>query len=134
IQIVRYAPQYWVNFMLKPDAGNEALLLVGDATPLRYRRRAAYSTVWDRGLFDFVLQVSPDDPQQMIAALRSLGFRYILINHEMLSIWRREGWLNPQITPERMERFEKLLTPLAATPGGAIVLLDLGPSTPSPAR
>ncbi|MFO0829918.1 MAG: hypothetical protein U0572_17385 [Phycisphaerales bacterium] len=124
-------PAFWVNFALPAPTPEDprAILLIGDATPFRYQRPLAYTTVWDRGAFDAVVAQAPDHPEQWAAALRALGFRYALIDTTMLSRWLDSGWLNPAITPDRLREFTRGTKPLARMQNGTLIV-DLGAQPP----
>jgi hypothetical protein len=57
--------------------------------------------VWDRGALDRVADASPGTPAVWGAKLRELGYTHVLINPTMLIVWKKAGWMNPQLEPDR---------------------------------
>jgi len=115
MQLAQVAPTaYWINHVLAPESlGPQPVLLIGDATPFRYRRSLRYNTVWDRGALDEVIRSAPETPELWAPTLRALGFRYVLVDLEMLGRWTAAGWVNPQLTAERIGAFLRTTKPIA---------------------
>ncbi len=110
------------------------VLLLGDAAPFWYRRAPAsltYTTVWDRGPLDAIAADMPDQPELWGSALQGLGFQYVLINESMLRNWAEKGWLNPQLTLDRLGRFVRS-TYHVRTFGNGSMLVRLAPPPSAP--
>jgi hypothetical protein len=115
----------FVNHLLPADAG---ILLVGESRLFHLRRPVVASSVWDRGLFDRVVAEAPDAPEAWTPALLAEGIRYLVLDLEMLERWRASGWLNPDLTPERLARFVERGNVLHRFPNGAILVELTAPS------
>ncbi|MCA9284980.1 MAG: hypothetical protein KDA22_07195 [Phycisphaerales bacterium] len=113
------SPAFVMNHLLPADA---RVLLVGDATPWRYRGAFAYQTVWDRGPLSAAVRAAPDDPSSWIAALRNAGFTHLAVETAMLDRWRQSGWLDPVLTPERLRALVDRTTIVHRSPTGRLVL------------
>jgi hypothetical protein len=85
---------YWINTALPPDA---RVLAIGYATPFYLMRPITWSTVWDRGVFDRVVDEAPGTPAVWPERLRAMGFTHVLVDPTMLVVWNRSGWLNPAL-------------------------------------
>ena len=85
---------YWINTALPPDA---RVLAIGYATPFYVMRPITWSTVWDRGVFDRVVDEAPGTPAVWPERLRAMGFTHVLVDPTMLVVWNRSGWLNPAL-------------------------------------
>ena len=85
---------YWVNTALPADA---KVLAIGYATPFYMLRPITWNTVWDRGVFDRVVNDAPGTPAVWPARLRAEGFTHVLVDPTMLVVWNRSGWLNPAL-------------------------------------
>ena len=91
-------------------------LLVGVATPFHLPMegpdgstdRIAYTTVWTRGPLERAFARvggSPSDPvevDRIVRELRDRGVTHLVIAPTMLEVWSRSGWLDPELTPDRL--------------------------------
>jgi len=112
-----------LNYMM-PD--NAKLVGIGFATPFYILRPIAWSTVWDRGVFDRVVDQSPGTPAAWGDRLRADGYTHAVINPVMLSVWARSGWLNPALAVEgQLQQFAQANTLFARTADG-LVIVELG--------
>ena len=89
---------YFINYAIPAEA---RVLAVGYSTPFYLGRPIAWNTVWDRGALDRVADASPGTPAVWGAKLRELGYTHVLINPTMLIVWKKAGWMNPQLEPDR---------------------------------
>ena len=123
-KFVRQAQSTFVlNHTMPPNA---KLVGIGFATPFYILRPISWSTVWDRGVFDRIVDQAPGTPAAWSDRLRAEGFTHAVINPVMLSVWARSGWLNPALANEdQMRQFVQSNTLYARTPDG-IVILELG--------
>jgi hypothetical protein len=99
----------------------DRVLLVGDAKPFWYRRgdeTLSYATVWDRGALSAVAALDPDRPEAWSARLLDQGYTWVVIDWAMLANWANKGWLDPNLTEERMQRFASSMTLAGRLPGG----------------
>ena len=99
----------------------DRVLLVGDAKPFWYRRTSetmSYATVWDRGPLSVVAAANPDRPEAWGASLSDQGYAWVVIDWAMLANWANKGWLDPNLTEERMQRFAESMTLAGRLPGG----------------
>ncbi len=111
---------YFINFALPQDA---KLVGIGFATPFYILRPLKWSTVWDRGAFDAVVDAAPGTPAAWGARLHALGFTHAVIDPTMLEVWSRSGWLNPSITSGQwLQPFVDANTLFARTVDGKIIL------------
>ena len=88
----------FINYALPAEA---RVLAVGYSTPFYLARPIAWNTVWDRGALDRVADAAPGTPASWGPKLRELGYTHVLINPTMLVVWKRAGWMNPQLEPDR---------------------------------
>lgn len=89
---------FLVNYMLPADA---RIAAIGFSTPFYLMRSISWSTVWDRGAFDAVVDEAPGTPAVWGARLRAKGFTHALIDPVMLGVWARSGWLNPALANDQ---------------------------------
>lgn len=103
-------------FILRSLPDDSRTLLVGIATPFHLPMesgagtpdRIVYSTVWTRGPLERALvevateAATTDETGRVIARLRDRGFTHLLFSPTMLEVWTRSGWLDPALTPERL--------------------------------
>jgi hypothetical protein len=124
------------GFILRDLPDDARVLLVGIADPFHLGvgrdgdpTRLGHTTVWTRGplerAFAAASAVSSSQdvagveraPDRIAAAaldaLRAEGFTHVLVAPTMLEIWRTSGWLDPELTPER-------IAALTAAPGTRI--------------
>lgn len=83
-----------------------------------------YSTVWNENPVGRALASSGGDPEIAIADLRRAGWTHVVIDENMLRIWKKSGWLDSTITPEAVAAFTARLKPICATGGGALYPLQ----------
>ena len=121
-------------FILRDLPDDARVLLVGIADPFHLGvgrdgdpTRLGHTTVWTRGplerAFAAAVPRSPNDAEvgpdpdriatAALDALRAEGFTHVLVAPTMLEIWRTSGWLDPELTPER-------IAALTAAPGTRI--------------
>ncbi len=126
---------YWINFMVPPDA---RIVAIGYSTPFYLTRPIAWSTVWDRGAFDRVVDASPGTPTAWPDRLRAEGFTHVLIDPTMLGVWDRSGWLQPALRSRPGERswlqafIEACPGRIRAGDGCLILALHGGPTGAAP--
>lgn len=120
-----------VNFALPPEA---RIVGIGYSTPFYLTRPVSWCTVWDRGVFDRIVEESPGTPEVWGTRLRSLGFTHAIIDPTMLSVWTRSGWLNPTLASGTWSgRFASSNTLFAQTVDGKVILqLTPPPAQPAP--
>jgi hypothetical protein len=120
---------FMVNFALPPEA---KIVGIGYSTPFYLSRPVSWCTVWDRGVFDKVVDESPGTPESWGTRLRSLGYTHAIIDPVMLSVWTRSGWLNPALASGNWSaRFASANTLFAQTIYGKFIL-QLTPPPPRP--
>ncbi len=83
-----------------------------------------YSTVWNENPVGRAIASSGGDPEIAIADLRRAGWTHVVIDENMLRIWKKSGWLDSTITPEAVAAFTARLKPICATGGGALYPLQ----------
>lgn len=89
---------FLVNYMLPADARVTA---IGFSTPFYLMRPISWSTVWDRGALDAVVDEAPGTPAVWGARLRAKGYTHALIDPVMLGVWARSGWINPALANDQ---------------------------------
>lgn len=114
-----------INYLLPADA---KLLAVGFSTPFYILRPLSWSTVWDRGAFDRVIDAAPGTPDAWASRLRAEGFTHVVIDPVMLEVWSRSGWLNPAMASGPMlDRFVQANTVFARTIDGKLIVTLTAP-------
>lgn len=122
---------YFINYALPADA---RVLAVGYSTPFYLSRPIAWNTVWDRGPLDRVADAAPGTPAAWGARLRELGYTHVLVHPTMLVVWKRAGWMNPQLEPDRwLTAFLQANPTLRTSDGCFIVELVAPQAAPQPA-
>jgi hypothetical protein len=122
---------YFVNYAIPAEA---RILAVGYSTPFYLGRPITWNTVWDRGALDRVADASPGTPIAWGAMLRELGYTHLLINPTMLVVWKRAGWMNPQLEPDRwLTAFLQANAAIRTSDGCFIVELAAPQTAPQPA-
>ncbi|MEM9559800.1 MAG: hypothetical protein AAF995_05790 [Planctomycetota bacterium] len=102
--------------------------LLGSATPFFYEREVVYNTTYDRWLFGEIVRTHGDDPARWGDALHELGITHVLIDLGELGRLRASGWIDPDVTPERVSALARELGPaMVAFGGGRVVLHELMP-------
>ncbi len=106
-ELADHSPIIMINHILPADA---KVLLVGDATPLYYRRDVVYQTTWDRGPLSRLMRQEGDDA--WLNGLSEQGFTHLLVEPTMLEVWEDSLWNDPNLTASRVinaaERFADL--------------------------
>ena len=109
-----------INYLLPADA---RLLAVGFSTPFYILRPLSWSTVWDRGAFDRVIDAAPGTPAAWGPRLRAEGFTHVVIDPVMLEVWMRSGWLNPAMASGPMlDQFVQANTVFGRTIDGKLIV------------
>lgn len=93
-------PEAYVNLTIDPTS---TVYLLGDATPFYYTGRVLYHTTWDRSPLAEAIRRWPGQPEQWARALAKLDVEYLMVNFAELDRLRRSGWLDPDLTPERID-------------------------------
>lgn len=81
----------------------ELVYLLGDSTPLYYRRPVLYHTTWDASPLGTAMRKNPGEPGEWTAALRARGVRYVLINRAELVRLQGDGWYDPLLTLQAVD-------------------------------
>lgn len=71
-----------------------------------------YSTVWNQGPVTRAIHQGEGDGVASVAALRREGWTHVIIDRTMLAVWQRSAWLDPQLTPARVDSLASALTPI----------------------
>lgn len=100
--INQLGPEGYVNLCLPPRSG---VLLLGDATPLYYTRPVVYATTWDDHPLAHAMREHPDDQAAWTLALHARAIDFIVVNFSELARLGRSGYLDPALTPARVEAF-----------------------------
>lgn len=119
-------PAPWVNARVP---ASDRVLLLGDAAPLYFRSDVAYATTWDTNPLAEAIAASPaDDPASWTTALRAQGFSHVLIHAGELARLERSGFLDPRLSPDRLQRWAREHTTLLrAWPEQGQYLVELSP-------
>ncbi|MEX2218240.1 MAG: hypothetical protein WD749_05720 [Phycisphaerales bacterium] len=118
-------PALVANLRLPPGS---RLYLLGDARPLYHAAGTVYATTYDRSLLAGAMARSPGEPRAWTGALRAAGVTHILVDYSELDRLARSGFLDPDLSPERLRPWLDAETRLA--PGsepGRIELRELRP-------
>jgi hypothetical protein len=91
----------------------EAVLLVGDATPLYLRGPVAYATTWDTHPLAWAMRASPGDPDAWTRSLRSGGLEWALVSFAELDRLAASGWSDPAMTVDAVGAWVESLGPPA---------------------
>lgn len=128
-ELIRQADSsFMINYLLPPDA---KLVAIGYSTPFYLRRPISWSTVWDRGVFDQVVEESPGTPTAWGTRLRSLGFTHAVIDPTMMQVWMASGWLNPSLASGAwVTPFMDANTRIARSHDGKIIIALVPPPAP----
>lgn len=131
--LLALAPRaFWTNFWIPQVAGIEAkILLVGEAAPFRIYGNTTYSTVWDRGPLERLAADTGIEPERWAERLRADGYRFAILDFNMLDRWAASGWLDPNLAPDRMRTFLGSVTTVQAFPNRSL-LIDLNPPPRQP--
>lgn len=129
--------------VLKPGAVAR-VLLVGDSTPLYIEGAAPggplYHTTWNDSPLGIALRRAGGDTAlaaRMLAAPppAGQGVTHLLVNFDELGRLQREGWYDPDVTPEFVQRFidahGKELRAWGSTPAQGQRLVELRPASPA---
>ncbi len=103
--IARGGPELFINLALPTEM---KVMLLGDATPLFYRRVVVYRTTYDASP---LTGVEPEDWNKVLARL---GIDAVLVNLSELSRLEKSGWNAPGLTADRvLEWMRQHTAPLA---------------------
>ena len=95
----RALPWAWVNGNL--DAGVKVYVL-GDAAVFLYDRAVVSNSTWDAWALAEAMRAHPGDPGAWTGELRASGIDAVLISTGELGRLRASGWIDPELTPERV--------------------------------
>lgn len=123
-------PFPWIaNFVLPRDA---RLATEGEAAVFWCDRVPEYATVWDGGALVQAFRERGDDPRGVIEWLVERGYTHLAVNGSMLEVWARAGWLDPAITPGRVQSVLARLRPVRPSIGmGGGAVYQLPPPVPA---
>lgn len=79
-----------------------------------------YASVWNEHPLIATLEATDAGMDAARAALRTRGWTHVVIDEVMLNVWRRSGWLDPRITPERVRALCLSLKPIRVEAGGSL--------------
>ncbi len=79
-----------------------------------------YASVWNEHPLIAALEATDAGSAAVRAALRSRGWTHVVVDEVMLNVWRRSGWLDSRITPERVRALCMSLKPLRLQAGGLL--------------
>ena len=97
---------------------NERVLAVGFSNPFYVNRTPAYSTVWDNNPLDEIAAALPDSPQLWGRELADSNFTVLILNREMLQLWRVSGWSHLAATEAQLDAMERSLAGSRLDAGG----------------
>lgn len=117
-EVLAAAPPWtWIN-----DSGLSGregrVLLVGERRTFYLRRPFSAATVWERGELSRLARSHPDGHDAWRRELASQGFTMLLVDRGMIARWWRDGWWDPQLPPESIDRFLATLPSLRRFPYG----------------
>ena len=101
-------PWAWVNANLPSDA---TLYLVGDAAGYLYERDIVMNSTYDAWPIGDVMDAAPEAPGAWTAALRESGIDAVLVSFGEIERLRASGWIDPRVTPQRMDAWVRTLGP-----------------------
>ena len=117
-----------------PDRGADAAGFLPAVPLLALDRQYAVLRDEIRGALDRVADASPGTPAVWGAKLRELGYTHVLINPTMLVVWKKAGWMNPQLEPDRwLTAFLQANPSVRTSDGCFIVELATQQTAPQPA-
>jgi len=79
-----------------------------------------YASVWNEHPLIATLEATDSGMTATRAAMRARGWTHVVIDEVMLNVWRRSGWLDPRITPERVRALCLSLKPVRVEAGGSL--------------
>ncbi|MEQ8770736.1 MAG: hypothetical protein RIB60_09550 [Phycisphaerales bacterium] len=98
----RIRPWAWVNANLPDDM---TLYLVGDAAAFLYERDVLVNSTYDAWPVGDAIELDPGDPLAWTRTLRDSGVDAVLISFGEIDRLERSGWIDPRVTPDRVERW-----------------------------
>lgn len=101
-------PWAWVNANLPPAF---TLYLVGDAAGYFYERDVVLNSTYDAWPIGDAMRAAPDDPQQWTSLLHERGIDAVLISFGEIERLSTSSWIDPGVTPKRMEAWVRTLGP-----------------------
>jgi len=99
-------PSAYINHELPDDA---LVYLLGDATPFYYETSVLYNTTYDPWALGEAIRLAPDEPEDWASTLRARGVTHVLIAFGELSRLSDSGWIDPDVTPERVRAWSRTL-------------------------
>ncbi|MFG0298439.1 MAG: hypothetical protein ACF8K1_02415 [Phycisphaerales bacterium JB047] len=92
----------WTATLNQITNDDEAVYLLGDATPFYVQGDVHYNTVYDRWLIEDAISAYPDDPQRWTGVLQEAGIDVIVIGFSEINRYARSGWLPESIDPQQL--------------------------------
>ncbi|MFG0305258.1 MAG: hypothetical protein ACF8Q5_03475 [Phycisphaerales bacterium JB040] len=105
-ELGKLIPSAFINHELPDDA---LVYLLGDATPFYYETPVLYNTTYDSWPLGDAIRDHPDDPGAWGDSLRSRGVTHVLIAFGELARLSDSGWIDPDVTPERVRAWSRSL-------------------------
>ena len=93
-------PGYYINY--QPDSVKYVYLL-GDATPLYYKRDVLYHTTWDTSPLGELARQSADSGT-WARGLQQRGITHLLVDYGEIERLHSDGWYDPAVTPALVRR------------------------------
>jgi hypothetical protein len=94
-------PFAWAaNYAVSPQS---VIATEGEAAVFWCANTPMYGTVWDGGPLTQLLRRGADQPMETIRALGATGATHLVVNTAMLDRWQQSGWLDPAVTPGRLQ-------------------------------
>lgn len=109
---------WFANWRLPPGA---VLGCEGEADVFWCVEAPRWGTAWNGGPLAQALRAHPDDPGATVAALRVAGLTHLAVGEATLARWERAGWLDPVLTPGRVNAVTSRLKPVARTTSGGTI-------------
>ncbi len=102
------------------------VLLLGERRTFYLRRPFSAATVWERGEVSRLARTRPEAFAEWRTILAEQGFTLLLVDRGMIDRWWRDGWWDPELPPETIDRFLATLPSLRRFPYG-LELFSLEP-------
>lgn len=94
-------PTVWAaNHAIPPRS---RLAAEGEASVFWFAETPLYGTVWDGGPLTQSFRQHGDKPLECIRELAAMGATHVVVNNSMLDRWNASGWLDPAISPGRLQ-------------------------------